>query len=97
LPLKDRRVIMRTDASNPRRRTVTLLAIAACLAAAGYGAQPAAGGAPVSLDDFQLPSKAVFDRAMPRYPNAWFHVDAALAPSHREAVKLVTDASSSRA
>ena len=28
---------------------------------------------------------------MPRYPNAWFHVDAALAPSHREAVKLVTD------
>ena len=29
---------------------------------------------------------------MPRYPNVWFHVDAALAPSHREAVKLVTDA-----
>ena len=28
---------------------------------------------------------------MPRYPNVWFHVDTALAPSHREAVKLVTD------
>ena len=29
---------------------------------------------------------------MPRYPNVWFHVDTALAPSHRDAVKLVTDA-----
>ena len=28
---------------------------------------------------------------MPRYPNVWFHVDTALAPSHRDAVKLVTD------
>jgi hypothetical protein len=91
MPLKDGGVMMRSDWSNPRRRTVTLLAIAACLTAAGYAAQPAAAGAPASLDDFQLPSKAVFDRAMPRYPNAWFHVDTALAPSHREAVKLITD------
>jgi hypothetical protein len=72
-------------------RTVTLLAMAACLTAVGYGAPPAAGRAPASLDEFQLPSKAVFDRAMPRYPNAWFHVDTALARSHRDAVKLVTD------
>ena len=28
---------------------------------------------------------------MPRYPNVWFLVDTALAPSHRDAVKLVTD------
>lgn len=73
-------------------RALTLLAIAVCLTATGHGAQPAAGRAPASLDDFQLPSKAVFDRAMPRYPNAWFYVDRALAPSHRDAVKLVTDA-----
>jgi hypothetical protein len=43
------------------------------------------------IEDFQLPPKTVFDKAMPRYPNVWFHVDTALAPSHREAVKLVTD------
>ena len=28
---------------------------------------------------------------MPRYPNVWFLVHTALAPSHRDAVKLVTD------
>ncbi len=44
-----------------------------------------------SLDDFQLPPKTVFDRAMPRYPNLWFYVDAALAPSYEAAVKLVTE------
>jgi hypothetical protein len=44
-----------------------------------------------SLDDFQLPPKSVFDRAMPRYPNAWFLVDARLASSYDAAVKLVTD------
>ncbi len=39
---------------------------------------------------FQLPPKAVFDPSMPRYPNAWFYVDASLAGSYREAVRLVT-------
>ncbi len=44
-----------------------------------------------SPDDFQLPPKSVFDPAMPRYPNAWFYVDASLAPSSEAAVKLVTE------
>ncbi len=44
-----------------------------------------------ALDDFQLPPKSVFDRTMPRYPNVWFYVDAALAPSYEAAVKLVTE------
>jgi hypothetical protein len=76
-----------------------LIPIAASVMLIGIGAQPAAtmvsapsGGAPESIEAFQLPPKTVFDRAMPRYPNAWFHVDSALAHSHREAVKLVTDA-----
>src|SRR5262245_35247226 len=44
-----------------------------------------------SLDDFQLPPKSAFDPAMPRYPNAWFYVDASLAPIYDAAVKLVTE------
>lgn len=48
-------------------------------------------GAASVLDDFQLPSKSVFDRTMPRYPNVWFYVDASLAPSYEAAVKLVTE------
>ncbi len=40
-------------------------------------------------DLFQLPAKTVFDKAMPRYPNAWFYVDRTLAPSYRAAVDLV--------
>jgi hypothetical protein len=44
-----------------------------------------------ALDDFQLPPKSVFDRTMPRYPNLWFYVDTALAPSYEDAVKLVTE------
>ena len=44
-----------------------------------------------SLDDFHLPPKSVFDRAMPRYPNVWFFVDAKLASSYDAAVKFVTD------
>ena len=44
-----------------------------------------------TMEAFQLPPKAVFDPAMPRYPNAWFYVDAALARSHEAAVKLVTE------
>lgn len=39
--------------------------------------------------DFQLPPKSAFPASMPRYPNAWFYVDAALAPSYDAAVKLV--------
>ena len=44
-----------------------------------------------SLDDFRLPPKSMFDASMPRYPNAWFYVDASLASSYEAAVKLVTD------
>ena len=44
-----------------------------------------------SLDDFKLPPKTVFDRAMPRYPNIWFLIDRTVATSHEAAVKLVTD------
>ena len=44
-----------------------------------------------SLDDFQLPPKSIFDRSMPRYPNAWFYVERSLAPSYDEAVKFVTN------
>lgn len=44
-----------------------------------------------TLDDFQLPPKSVFDKAMPRYPNVWFYVDAKLAGSYESAVKLVTE------
>ncbi|MFN0086019.1 MAG: hypothetical protein ACKVX9_11590 [Blastocatellia bacterium] len=43
------------------------------------------------LEDFDLPPKSVFDKTMPRYPNAWFYVDAALAPSYETAVRLVTE------
>jgi len=48
-------------------------------------------GAQASIEDFQLPPKTAFDRTMPRYPNVWFLVHTALAPSHKDAVKLVTD------
>jgi hypothetical protein len=40
--------------------------------------------------DLQLPSKTAFDQTMPRYPNAWFYLDASLAANYDEAVKLVT-------
>lgn len=45
----------------------------------------------LSLSEFQLPPKSAFDKAMPRYPNVWFYVDASLAPSYEAAVKLVTE------
>ena len=48
-------------------------------------------GAQASIEDFRLPPKTAFDRTMPRYPNVWFLVHTALASSHRDAVKLVTD------
>ena len=44
-----------------------------------------------SIDHFNLPPKAVFDRTMPRYPNMWFLIDRGLTTSHEAAVKLVTD------
>jgi hypothetical protein len=43
-----------------------------------------------SVGDFQLPPKSLFSPAMPRYPNAWFYVDASIVASHQEAVKLIT-------
>jgi hypothetical protein len=43
-----------------------------------------------TLEAFGLPPKRVFDRAMPRYPNAWFYIDAALASDYQAAVRLVT-------
>ncbi|MBS1809708.1 MAG: hypothetical protein JST84_16220 [Acidobacteria bacterium] len=44
-----------------------------------------------SIESFQLPPKTAFDKAMPRYPNAWFYVDKRLAKSYLAAVKLVTN------
>lgn len=55
-------------------------------------ATPARTGDAAALDRFQLPAKAIFDPAMPRYPNLWFYVDAALAGSYESAVALVTGA-----
>ena len=46
--------------------------------------------ATLSIDDFKLPPKSVFDKSMPRYPNLWFYIDVSLARSYDEAVKLVT-------
>ena len=43
-----------------------------------------------SMADLQLPAKSVFPVAMPRYPNVWFYVSKALAPTHQAAVELVT-------
>jgi hypothetical protein len=44
----------------------------------------------LASSDLQLPSKSVFDRTMPRYPNVWFYLDVSLASDYDEAVKLVT-------
>ena len=73
-------------------RAVMLIPLAASLMI-GFGTQPAGTmfGAPEWIADFQLPPKTAFDRAMPRYPNVWFYIDTTLAPSHRDAVTLVTD------
>src|SRR4029434_4241861 len=59
---------------------------AICLTAALF-TEP---GRAQQIDDFGLPPKSVFPGSMPRYPNAWFYVDARLAPSHDADVKLVT-------
>ena len=45
----------------------------------------------LSINEFQLPPKSAFDKTMPRYPNIWFYVDASLANSYVEAVKMVTE------
>ena len=72
---------------------VLAAAVAAGLSAAG----PSRTAAPpplveaAALDDFQLPPKTVFDRAMPRYPNVWFYVEASLADSQQAAMRLVAD------
>ena len=55
------------------------------------GAKPASIVDAATLDAFQLPPKTVFDRAMPRYPNVWFYVDASLADSQAAAMKLVAE------
>jgi hypothetical protein len=69
-----------------------LIPIAIALMMIGLAARPARlGGTADSIEDFLLPPKSVFDRAMPRYPNAWFYIDTTLAPSYRDAVTLVTD------
>jgi hypothetical protein len=44
-----------------------------------------------TLEDFRLPPKSVVAAAMPRYPNVWFYVDAALVDSYAAAVRLVAD------
>jgi hypothetical protein len=43
-----------------------------------------------SIDNYGLPAKTAFPASMPRYPNAWFYIDASLAPSFEAAVRLVT-------
>lgn len=64
----------------------SFLSSAALLTLRGVAAAPPEP----SLGDFRLPPKAVFDKAMPRYPNVWFYLDASLAADHQAAVKLVT-------
>ena len=56
-------------------------------ALAGALALPLCGG---ELSAFQLPPKSVFSAEMPRYPNLWFYVDASLASTYDDAVKLMT-------
>jgi hypothetical protein len=79
-------------------RAVRIVIVCVCLLGASLQAQQSAPVAsasapagPGSLADFVLPPKTAFDAAMPRYPNVWFYIDAALAASYDRAVKLVTD------
>ena len=66
--------------------------IGSCAAVCAIAAVAASGSArqPVSLEDFRLPPKSLFDKSMPRYPNVWFYVDASLVRSQEAAVDLVT-------
>ena len=62
------------------------------VAAAPRPADPkAAIVAPATLDGYHLPPKTVFDSAMPRYPNVWFHVDTAMVDSYQAAVQLIAE------
>jgi hypothetical protein len=72
-------------------QAMRLSLIAVSLVMIGSWTRPALSQVRESIDDFQLPARTAFDRAMPRYPNVWFYIDTALAPSYRDAVKLVTD------
>ena len=69
---------------------MSAVVVAAALSAAAHSQQPRLVDA-ASLDDFQLPPKTVFDRAMPRYPNVWFYVDASVADSQAAAMRLVAE------
>ena len=42
------------------------------------------------LEDFHLPPKSLFSKAMPRYPNAWVYLDVSLAPNYESAAKVMT-------
>jgi hypothetical protein len=55
----------------------------------GRAAAPTSAGVS-ALAAFQLPAKTTFDRAMPRYPNLWLHLDTSLAESYEAAVRLLT-------
>jgi hypothetical protein len=72
------------------RRIVSAVLVAAGLSAAAESQQPGLVDS-ASLDDFQLPPKTVFDRAMPRFPNVWFYVDASVADSQAAAMRLVAE------
>ena len=71
-------------------RILSAVVIAAAFSAAAHSQQPGLVDA-ASLDDFQLPPKTVFDDAMPRYPNVWFHVDASVVDSQAAAMRLVAE------
>jgi hypothetical protein len=43
-----------------------------------------------SVSDLQLATKSIFSMVMPRYPNVWFYLSRALAPTHEAAVAPVT-------
>jgi hypothetical protein len=52
---------------------------------------PSLDASSTTLASFQLPAKAVWDQAMPRYPNLWLYIDASLAPSYIDAAGLGVD------
>jgi hypothetical protein len=68
----------------------TMITVSAAVAL-GIAAAVTGGSAQQQThDDFHLPPKTIFDKAMPRYPNVWFYVAASLASSQEAAVTLVT-------
>jgi hypothetical protein len=42
------------------------------------------------IDEYQLPPRSVFDKSMPRYPNAWFYLESRLAANYKAAVDRLT-------